>query len=144
MSRHQKRLHDPLRYSLTQLEEVDWGLPDHSSSLVHDVHRLRNVPLKDLSTGDIRLLIGQSVGLPYLVPVALDALEKDPLAEGSFYRGDLLVAVTSIPASFWDAYTHLKSRALKIAMTVLESNDPEVSDHVKTALQRFLTFENER
>src|SRR5687768_5937401 len=61
MSRHQKRLGDPLRYSLTQLEEVDWGPPDHPSSLVHAVHQLRNVPLKDMSMGDIRLLIGQSL-----------------------------------------------------------------------------------
>ncbi|HUE73834.1 MAG TPA: contact-dependent growth inhibition system immunity protein [Pirellulaceae bacterium] len=140
MSRHQKRLRDPLRYSLTQLEEVNWGPPDHSSSLVQDVHRLRDVPLKDLSIGDIRLLIGQSVGLRYLVPVALDSLERDPLAEGTFYRGDLLVFVTKIPPSFWDTYANLKSRAREVAMNVLDSNDAEVSDHVKTSLQRFLTL----
>nr|WP_095876306.1 contact-dependent growth inhibition system immunity protein [Streptomyces sp. TLI_235] len=43
--------------------------------------------------GGLRLLIGQGVGLPHLVPLALDLLERDPAAEGGLFPGDLLDAV---------------------------------------------------
>jgi hypothetical protein len=31
-------------------------------------------------------MIGQSIGLPYLLPLALEHLRKDPLAEGDFFQ----------------------------------------------------------
>ncbi len=35
-------------------------------------------------------MIGQQMGLEYLIPLAIERLRDDPLAEGDFYRGDLL------------------------------------------------------
>ena len=83
-------MRDPLPYTLTELEEVDWGPASFDSWLVHSVHRLRNVPLRDLSPGDLRLLIGQRVGLRYLIPLALEVLSRDPFIDASYFPGDLL------------------------------------------------------
>ncbi len=55
-------------------------------------------------------MIGQSIGLEYLVPIALNKLEVDCLAEGDFYPGDLLVSVLSIRSDYWS--THPAQRAL--------------------------------
>lgn len=38
-------------------------------------------------------MIGQEIALPYLIPLAIDVLQQEPLAEGDFYRGDLLASV---------------------------------------------------
>jgi hypothetical protein len=87
--------------TLDELEGVEWGPPEFDSFLVTNVHRLRRVPLKQFRVEDLRLVIGQQVGLEYLVPIALDHLEANPLAEGDYYPGDLLAAVARVPEGFW-------------------------------------------
>jgi hypothetical protein len=62
---------------------------------------LRTRPIGTLGTEDLRILIGQGIGLPWLVPLALETLEVDPLAEGDCYPGDLLASVLGVPAEFW-------------------------------------------
>jgi len=46
--------------------------------------------LRQFSVEDLHIMVGQSIGLPYSVPLALQHLPKNPLAEGDFYLGDLL------------------------------------------------------
>lgn len=84
-----------LRRHLDDLEHTDWGPPIFGSYLVTRCHALRKKPLKDFTAEDLRLMIGQSVSLGYLVPLALDRLEADPLCAGECHAGDLLVAVLS-------------------------------------------------
>ena len=43
----------------------------------------------------------QGRGLEHLVPIALAHVVAHPLAEGSYYPGDLLKALTTIPEPFW-------------------------------------------
>ena len=88
--------------TLQQLEGVDWGDPDPAATrLVTECHRLRRKPLVEFTAGDLRVMIGQEIGLPYLVPLALEVLEGDPLAEGDCFPGDLLAAVTGVGDDFW-------------------------------------------
>ena len=61
--------------TLEELEGNSWGEPDFASHVVVRCHELRRVPLGDLTPEDLRLLIGQDVGLEYLIPLALDLLE---------------------------------------------------------------------
>lgn len=61
-----------------------------------ECHRLRHVPLKELSSEDLRLLIGQEIGLPFLVPLALEQFAENPWTEGHMYPGDLLKAVVTV------------------------------------------------
>lgn len=101
---------DILDSTLEELDGEDWGEPTFPSALVTNCHRLRRVPLRNFTTESFRILIGQRIGLEWLVPLALDILAKDPLAEGDFYRGDLLRNVHHIPAEFWQAHPDLLRR----------------------------------
>jgi hypothetical protein len=71
--------------------------------LVQKVHRLYSVPVEAFSTENLRLMIGQQCGLPYLVPIALEALDADPWVSGDLYRGDLLQSVLRVAPEFWIA-----------------------------------------
>lgn len=104
--------------TLTQLERDDWGPAQYDSHVVTECHRLRNVPLRDLTVENLRMLVGQGIGLAYTVPLALERLAIDPMASGDFYPGDLLKAVSSVPAEFWAehpalaaAWQEVKARA---------------------------------
>jgi hypothetical protein len=46
-------------------------------------------------------MIGENVGLTYLLPLAIERLEENPLAEGDYYPGDLLKAVMGVEESAW-------------------------------------------
>jgi hypothetical protein len=63
---------------------------------------------------DIRLLIGYGIGLQYLVPMALQILEKDPLAEGEDYVGDLLINVLDIDPEYYELKPEEKRSVEKI------------------------------
>ena len=82
--------------TLEMLECDVWPVPDYPSRLVKKAHALRKTPLDDFTVEDLRLMIGQSIGLQYLLPRAMAVLANDPLAEGDFYPGDLLVQVVKI------------------------------------------------
>ena len=62
---------------------------------------------------DLRIMIGQRLGLSYLVPKAIDILEHDPLVEGDYYPGDLLVSLVS-PESFVASSPELLKRLLDV------------------------------
>ena len=101
--------------SLQELEGQDWGEPSYPSHLVTECHRLRRVPLQELSPEDLRLLIGQEISLPYLVPLALDYLQDDPFVSGRNYPGDLLEFLLLVPRSFWSSNDELHRRAIAVA-----------------------------
>jgi len=88
---------NPLEKTLTELEGRDWGLlPDDAPAMHRRVHLLRHKPLKEMQAGDLRLLVGQDVGVTWLLPLALDELEQRPFVEGDYYRGDLLCSVLRV------------------------------------------------
>lgn len=130
--------------SLQQLEEHDWGEPTFESHLVQTCHNLRRKPLAEFYIEDLRIMIGQAIGLQYLVPLALEKLEVAPLVEGDFYAGDLLVALLRVDDSFWTAHPELKSRMKTIAgraRTLLVGMDEDQREVIEPLLgknfQRF-------
>lgn len=56
-------------------------------------------------------MIGQGIGLAWLVPLALDVLERQPPATGDFYPGDLLGSVLRVGHEFWSREAESRSRA---------------------------------
>ena len=91
-----------LSKSLEVLEKDNWGeLPKDESYLVTTCHKLRKKPLREFEIEDFRILIGQDLGLKYLIPLAINILEKDILSEGHFYEGDLLKAVLTSNEDYW-------------------------------------------
>jgi hypothetical protein len=93
--------------TLTQLEDDDWGPPQYDSFLVTECHRLRHVPIRDLTVENLRILIGQDISLAYTIPLALEHLSKDPMVSGDMYPGDLLKAVQRITDDFWTQHPSL-------------------------------------
>lgn len=87
--------------SLESLEKDIWGEPEYDSYLVTTCHRLRKKQLKDFGIEDLRIMIGQNLGLKFLIPLAIDRLKENILAEGDFYEGDLLKAVLTSDANYW-------------------------------------------
>jgi hypothetical protein len=106
--------------SLQELENEDWGKPNFNSRLVQECHRLRRIPLKDFKVEDLRILIGQNIGLNYLVPLAIEKLEQNPLAEGNYYSGDLLVNVLRVEPKFWSTFPTLTAKVIQITDEAFE------------------------
>ncbi|MGW0569603.1 contact-dependent growth inhibition system immunity protein [Streptomyces tauricus] len=88
--------------SLEELERERWPTPSAGASrLITTAHALRRRPIGELTVEDMRLLIGQDVGLAFLLPLALEVLGDDPMAEGAMYEGDLLSAVLTRSPAVW-------------------------------------------
>lgn len=69
--------------------------------LINTCKNLRKKPLNDFSIEDLRIMIGQDIGLKYLIPLALEVLNKNILAEGDLYDGDLLKSVLLSNKEYW-------------------------------------------
>jgi hypothetical protein len=107
--------------SLDDIDGRPWADPPADATrLVTTAHRLRRVPIGRLNVEALRLLIGQHESLDALVPLALERLEADPLAEGDFYPGDLLAAVLAIPATYWHAHPQERDRLSPIVDAVAD------------------------
>ena len=92
------------RRTLDELDPPAWGSPDYDSHLVRRTHELRRMPIEDFTVEDLRIMVGQQIALPHLVPQAVAVLEGNPLAQGDFYPGDLLQAVLHVDPSYWQAH----------------------------------------
>ena len=72
------------------------------------------------------MLLAQRVGLEVVVPLALERLEENPLAEGDFYPGDLLVAALRVPPAYWQSHPDQAARLRTVAGSAdLDELDPE-------------------
>jgi len=87
--------------TLESLEKDYWGAPTYDSYLVKTCHKLRKKQLQDFEVEDLRIMIGQNIGLKYLIPLAIKILQDNILAEGDFYEGDLLKAVLTSEPDYW-------------------------------------------
>jgi len=104
--------------SLEELLPLD-PQPGGESHVASETRRLRRVPLKELRIEDLRFLIEQGVGLPFLMPMAIAQLEAHPLAAGDLHPGDLLKQVIGVDEPFWVARRDLRTRlrsALELAL----------------------------
>lgn len=112
--------------SLENLEKKDEGIssPEYTS-LVNRVLKLRKAPLSQFSVEDLRLMIGENQGLPYLIRLSLDILKDDLFAEGDFYPGDLLQNVLKIPVSFWKQHQEL----WQSVHSLIKDQVDEIADH---------------
>ena len=125
--------------TLEELENDNWGTaPETSTRLVTTIHELRKKPLKDFTVEDLRITIGQSFSLEFLIPLAIEELKQNILSEGHFYEGDLLQSVLSSDVNFWknnyDQWLAIKS--------LFESNYGLFEDkEYRQFLKSFKTFE---
>jgi hypothetical protein len=126
--------------TLEQLEDENWGEPEYDSNLVQMIHKLRRKPIGQFTIEDLRIMLGQKVGMEHLIPIALDRLEADPFASGDFYPGDLLGAVMAIPREYWLSHPAEAARMQTVADHARELlNDLDVIDEIKTRLRSLIS-----
>jgi hypothetical protein len=87
--------------SLQHLEKRLAPVAEYSSNLVKRCTELFSQPLNEYSIEDMRIMIGQQIGLDYLVPLALEQLNTNILSEGDYYPGDLLTAILKVDKVYW-------------------------------------------
>lgn len=78
---------------LSEMDKQDW--------LMVECHALRKKPIKDFSIENLRQMIEQDIGLEFLIPFAIEKLEKDIIAMGECYEGDLLSNVLRSDEEYW-------------------------------------------
>jgi len=111
--------------TLENLEKDKWpDINEKTSRLVARCHELRKIPVGDLTVEDLRLMIGQQIGLSYLVPLAIEKLKEDILSEGDYYPGDLLKSVLNIEIDFWKENKPLWS----VIDSLVELNKQEIEE----------------
>ena len=71
---------------------------------------LRHIPLTNLTENDMWVLIRQGIGLDYLIVLALERLEIEPLLKCRHREGDLLSAVLEADALVWKRNPHFRKR----------------------------------
>ncbi|MGW6784297.1 contact-dependent growth inhibition system immunity protein [Streptomyces sp. NPDC054987] len=122
--------------TLEELEGVVWPEPPtDSTGLVKAIHRLRRVPIGELTAYELGRLIGQDVGLTWTLPLAIHILRETAPAQndGGFYDDDLLSAALTRDPETWLAHPEL-ARELRDILRVLTDLSPYI-EHDKA---RFL------
>lgn len=83
--------------TLEQLEKDVWPEPAFQSNLTMTCYELRKKELSKFTVEDLRVMLGQSIGAKHLLPMAIKILKENPFADGDFYEGDLLDAISRHP-----------------------------------------------
>ena len=134
-------LETDLNKTIEQLEKRYIKTQNSESFLISECYKLVKKPLKDFEIEDLRIMIGQSIGLKYLIPIAIKVLDHNILAEGDFYEGDLLKSVLTSENTFWKNNKKDWKEILEIFIKnqdIIYEN--ELNWQIKNEL--FLAFEN--
>lgn len=110
--------------SIEELEQDFWGEPSFSSYVVTTCHKARQKSIKDLSYEEIRCLIGQKIGLRFVLSVAIDILQANPLIDVIYYEGDLLLAVLRLDLDDWK----YNQDELKTFISILQENRSKIEN----------------
>ncbi|MHA7102340.1 contact-dependent growth inhibition system immunity protein [Roseivirga pacifica] len=123
-----------LQYSLDELEGGSWSHSrNDSTTLTTTCINLRKKPLKDFTIEDLRIMVGQEIGLKYLVPISIQHLEVNPLVEGDYYPGDLLSSLLSINTDYW---ANNPPQVLKLS-GIFTNNSALIANEVPQLLSQF-------
>lgn len=126
------------RKILEQLEKDVWPAPEFGSYLVTTCHQLRQKPLNAFTVEDLRIMIGQGIGIKFLPPKAIETLKVNPFSEGDFYQGDRLIQVLKLAPCVLKADTALYQDLIHASLAALHSLDPVLSNADRKRVERFL------
>jgi lipoprotein NlpI len=135
---------DYLSLTLSQLGYA-WAGPrpeKGDSYVVRRSYELKTTKLSDLTVEDLRFLISQNEGLEYTIPLALNILQVDLMAEGDFYPGDLLKSVLSVKPSYWHGNSEQKQGLIQLYKAnrhriAMESITQEIKNDIETCYSMF-------
>ena len=125
--------------TIEELEKDYWKAPTKfPTALIEKVYLLRKKLLSELDANDLRILISQEEGLKYVVPKAIDVLERNFLEQALYYPGDLLLTVLRVDAAYWLDNDEETERLVSI----LEKSKPgilsadNIDDNIKNDLEK--------
>lgn len=121
--------------SLAELIGSSLEESDNTSRLTSACLALYHKPLKDFTVENLRLMIGQGVGVDFLIPEAISLLHANPFVEGDYYPGDLLSAVLSVPETFW-----LRHESLYQQVSEIVGGLPSLLADLIEAIRRFDSY----
>ncbi|MEW2570213.1 contact-dependent growth inhibition system immunity protein [Streptomyces sp. NPDC047070] len=117
--------------SLEELERDRWSTPSGGETrLMATARELRRKLIGSLTVEDMRLLIRQDMGLAHLLPLAVEVLRANPLAEGDMYEGDLLAAVLTRSVVVWSEFPEL-GRKVRLIVSELADVPPALKREVE-------------
>lgn len=123
--------------TLEELENERWTDSPEDSFLMSRCTALRRKPIGDFEIEDLRIMIGQNIGLRHLVPLAVERLERDIFAAGDLYRGDLLGVVLRADRAYWMQFPSELARAQKLAIRAIEQLPRlRTTDEIRLELER--------
>ena len=102
--------------------------------MIGRVLALRRKPLASLTNGEVRLAVGQKVGFPFTLELAIDRLRADPLVEGDYYPGDLLTALVRLEETEWEGRNDLTSELTVLFRQALKRPNEE-TEALRDSLQ---------
>ncbi|AOG03953.1 hypothetical protein BSY19_3390 [Bosea sp. RAC05] len=115
-----------LSLTLEQLTGTDVGSVDEASTnMVGDLIGAWKTPLDQLTGREIRLLISQQDGYPYVLDLVWPMLEDDPLLEAEFYPGDILSSLMRADDTAWRDRPNYKRRLKALYERALRRPDDE-------------------
>ena len=118
--------------TIEMMENDFWGEPTYGSYLVATCHQLRKKPLKDFTVEDLRIMIGQNFSLDILIPMAIERLRQNIMAEGHFYPGDLLKSVLTADANYWQKNPLLRRKLSRL----FRNNQPSLEKRVGKSINK--------
>ncbi|GGO04917.1 hypothetical protein GCM10011576_06970 [Micromonospora parathelypteridis] len=127
--------------TIEQLERDVWPDPGPEATfLIRRCTDLRRKPLAEFTVEDLRIMLGQEIGVPALLARAVQVLLSDPLAEGDYYPGDLLSNVLRLPDSAWPSLRAERQRlATVLAELVASPPSPTLTSSLATRTDCFAT-----
>ncbi|GAB2815175.1 contact-dependent growth inhibition system immunity protein [Ferruginibacter profundus] len=124
--------HNWQQKTLETLENKNWGEPNEApTGLVKRCLQLRRKIVDTFTIEDLRCMIGQEIGLPYLIPLAIEHLKENLFAEGDLYEGDLLQMVLKVDTTFWNSNEVYWTQVNALILPKLQEIAEERFDTVK-------------
>jgi hypothetical protein len=90
-------------------------------------------PFDEFSERDLARACRQKIEPEWVVPEALNRIEKNPRA-GFLYEGELAASLVEIPPEFWRTFLELTNRAIQVLE--LTKQDEAISSEVRTELKQ--------
>lgn len=114
-----------LQLKREKFRDLSWDFDPFPSG-----YYLRKLPVHALTAEHLWMLIRQSIGLDYVVLLALERLEDDPLLKSRRSEGDLLSAVLCADALVWKRNPQYRQRVTnlwkKVSVKLVAKQTPEV------------------
>ena len=92
---------DFLSQSLAELEGLEIPPGAYGMGSLAWLSRAMVSPMGQLGPAELRLLLGHGRGLRWVIPAALERLEREPFAAGDRGPGDLLGAALTVDPAEW-------------------------------------------